>query len=228
MKSGIVHSDAPVLLVGAGHTEKSVLLDALQGASRIVAADGGAAQVLDLGFVPNAVIGDMDSLAADVQARLPDGVLHRIPEQDSTDFDKALRSICAPLVLGYGFLGARLDHQLACMTVLARRPDRRCVLVGDTDIIVLAPPALALDLPAGTRVSLYPLARVMGDSDGLHWPIGGLEFAPDGVVGTSNRATGPVRLTMAGPGMLLILPRAVLPELCRALGQSRAEWPARA
>ena len=226
MKSGIVHSDAPVLLVGAGYTGKSVLLDALQGASRIVAADGGAAQVLDLGFQPDAVIGDMDSLPAAVQARLPDGVLHRITEQDSTDFDKALRNIRAPLVLGYGFLGARLDHQLACMTVLARRPDRRCVLVGEADVIVLAPPELALDLPVGTRVSLFPLAQVTGSSDGLHWPIGGLEFAPDGVVGTSNRATGPVRLRMSAPGMLLILPRAVLPELRRGLGQSRAKWPA--
>ncbi|MDJ0820869.1 MAG: thiamine diphosphokinase [Paracoccaceae bacterium] len=228
MKSGIVHSNAPIVLVGAGSIKKSVLLDALQGASRIVAADGGAAQVLDLGFVPEAVIGDMDSLPLEVQAQLPAGVLHPIAEQESTDFDKALRNINAPLVLGYGFLGARLDHQLACMTVLARRPDRRCVLVGEEDAIVLAPPELALDLPEGTRVSLFPMASVEGTSEGLHWPIDELAFAPDDVVGTSNRVTGPVRLTMTGPGMLLILPRVALPALCRGLAQSRAEWPARA
>ena len=37
-------------------------------------------------------------------------------DQDTTDFDKALRHIKAPVVIGAGFSGARTDHALAAFT----------------------------------------------------------------------------------------------------------------
>jgi len=172
------------------------------------------------GLMPTAVIGDFDSLGAEAMARIPANRLHRIDEQDCTDFDKALRHILTPLVLAVGFTGARLDHELAVYNALVRLADRPAVVIGEHDICFHAPATLRLDLPAGTRVSLFPMTKVTGQSTGLRWPIGGLGFAPDGRVGTSNAATGdPVTLTMDGPGMLVILPRlmlrAVIPALVR-------------
>jgi thiamine pyrophosphokinase len=63
---------------------------------------------------------------------------------------------------------------------------------------------------SGDRFSLFPMAGVTGRSEGLKWPIAGLQFAPDARGGTSNQALGPVRLQMDGPGMLVIVPRARL------------------
>jgi thiamine pyrophosphokinase len=54
-------------------------------------------------------------------------------------------------------------------------------------------------------------------SEGLRWPTGGLDLRPDGMIGTSNMVTGPVRLDPEGPGMLVILPRGVLPLAVGAL-----------
>jgi thiamine pyrophosphokinase len=155
-------------------------------------------------------------------------VLHPIAEQDSTDFDKALRHIDSPLVLGVGFSGARLDHELGSMTVLTRHPDRRCILIGEDTIVLLCPPDITLDLPEGSAVSLYPMADVGCYSDGLRWPTTGLRFAPDARVGTLNKATGPVTLRPDAPKMLLILPRAALDVTIRAVLASRATWPVRA
>ncbi|MBW4984828.1 thiamine diphosphokinase [Mameliella sp. CS4] len=228
MKSKIVHSDAPVLLVGGGEVDDAVLARAVQAAEVVVAADSGAAVVLAQGRMPDAVYGDMDSLAPEVQARLDPGVLRPIAEQDSTDFDKCLRHISAPLVFGYGFLGKRLDHQLAAMTVLAARADVRCVLIGAEDVTLLCPPELVLDLAPGTRLSLFPMAPVTGRSEGLRWPIDGLNFAPSGPVGTSNEVTGPVRLSMDAPAMLLILPVECLNALLAGLAAAPGGWPARA
>ena len=74
-----------------------------------------------------------------------------------------------------------------------------------------------------------PLGPVQGRSIGLEWPIDGLNFAPGGRIGTSNRATGPVALEMAGPEMLLILPRSlVAPLVAQLLRPEHAPWPARA
>ena len=228
MKTPVVTSPKPVLLVGGGPCDPEALRAALAVCPVRVAADSGASHLLAMDATPNAVIGDMESLSELAKAWLPADVLHPIAEQDSTDFDKALRNIDAPLVIAHGFLGARLDHQLAALTVLARRPERRCLLVGRHDVAVLAPPALALDLPAGTRVSLYPMAPLTGRSSGLRWPIDGLTLAPDDLVGTSNEAVGPVRLCFGKPGMVLILPLDQLSELLLALEAHPAGWSARA
>ncbi|SDD15819.1 thiamine pyrophosphokinase [Ruegeria marina] len=202
---------------------------ALNRASLLVAADSGALVALAAGRMPDAVIGDMDSLPDLERAHVPIERLHQIAEQDSTDFDKALRHIDAPLVLGVGFTGSRVDHQLASFNTLVRRADRRCILIGIEQIVFLAPPLLELPLEPGNLVSVFPMARVAARSQGLHWPLDGLEMAPDGVIGTSNSATGPLRIETAAPGLLVMLPRTALDAVIQALlAPGSGRWPARA
>lgn len=187
----------------------------LERTARVVAADGGAARALDFGRPPDLVIGDFDSFTPD--PRLPEARLLRIAEQDSTDFEKCLQHVSAPRVLALGFMGRRMDHSLAVLSALVARVPGWCVLIGEHDIVVHCPPRLALDLVPGSRLSLYPLRRVTGRSQGLQWPIDGLTFAPDARIGTSNRVTGPLRLDLDGEGMLLILPRGGLLPLLEGL-----------
>ena len=210
MIAPVVESDARVTLLGGAGFDPGTLRACLSLAPGLVAADGAARDALAAGLMPDAVIGDFDSLDPGTRAGLPEDRLHHVPEQETTDFEKALSRIRAPLVLAVGFTGRRLDHELAVYNALVRRPGQRCIVVGAEDICFPAPPTLALDLPEGTRVSLFPLARVTGRDTGLAWPIAGLDFAPDGRVGTSNMATGPVRLEFDAPGMLVILPRSAL------------------
>ncbi len=222
----IVVSSEPITLVGAGRAFESDLETCLKVAPGLVAADGGALVCLAQGHMPQVVIGDMDSLSASGMAAIPQERIHHIAEQDSTDFDKSLRHISAPVIVGVGFTGARLDHQLACFNALVRHADRRCVLLGETDIAFLAPPNIALPLTAGTRVSLFPMGLVEGVSEGLKWPIGGLVFTPDGQIGTSNIATGPLEIEMTSPKMIVIMPRVCLEMVVRALETQPAQWPA--
>ena len=212
----LLRSTQPVTLIGGAAIRPEDLGDALAVAPTLVAADSGADAALDAGLEPVLVVGDMDSIRSKTRARLGERI-HEIAEQDSTDFDKVLRSVEAPLMIGVGFLGARLDHELAAMAVLARS-SRRCVLIGPHDVVFAAPPAVTLDLAPGTRVSLFPLRRVTGRSEGLRWPIDGIDFAPDGPIGTSNQATGRVRMWFDGPGMLVVLPRPCLDAVVGALG----------
>lgn len=217
MDNAIVESHHGVTLVGGAPVTAAALALALTHAPRLVAADGGADRLLRLGHLPEAVIGDMDSLSAPAQVRLA-GRIHRIAEQETTDFDKALRSISAPFVLGLGFAGARLDHGLAVLNGLARHPDRRCLILSGQDVAFLAPLRLELALPPGSRLSLFPLGPVSGTSEGLRWPIDGLRMAPDGMIGTSNQVVAPrVRLGFDAARMLVILPRVRLPAVLAAL-----------
>ena len=133
-------------------------LRALALAPRLVAADGGADSALALGQTPDLAVGDFDSISDAARRVLGPARLHHDPDQETTDFDKALAVEAADLVLAVGFTGARLDHTLAAMSTLARHPQRRVVIDSGTDLCLLCPPRLALDLPAGSRVSLFPLA----------------------------------------------------------------------
>ena len=217
MNRVIVESLQGVTLAGGGPFGKALLARASAVAPVIVGADGGADRLLRLGAEPVAVIGDFDSITKAAQKRLA-GRLFPIEEQETTDFDKALRSIKAPFVLGLGFAGARLDHGLAVLNALVRQPAQRCVLLSPQDVCFLAPLELQLDLPKGSRISLFPMGAVTGESAGLRWPIKGLSFAPDGIIGTSNEVVGPVRLRFSQQRMLVILPIRSLAQALNGLG----------
>ena len=217
MNQPIVQSSGGITLVGGGGVSPALFRDATKYAPRIVAADSGADRCLRLGAVPEAVIGDLDSISPSARAQLGPDRLHLIAEQETTDFDKALRSVRAPFVLGVGFLGGRLDHALAVLNALVQRPEI-CVLLGAQDAVFHMPARLDLSLARGDRFSLFPMADVTGESEGLDWPLQGLRFAPGGRIGTSNRVTrGRVQVQMSGPGMLGIVPRRRLGAVLQAL-----------
>lgn len=222
----IVHKTEPVTLIGGAEVTKPALALAMALAPAVVAADGGADTALAHEVMPEAVIGDFDSLSDAARAQIPESHLHQIDEQDSTDFDKCLRNIVAPLVIGVGFSGAQLDHQLAAYNTLVRHPHQRCLLLGSEELVFLAPPSIQLPLDVDCPISLFPMGAVEGISDGLRWPIAGLNFAPDGRVGTSNHTTGPVHLSLTAPKMLVILPQEVLEIAAQALLDTVPRWPA--
>ncbi len=221
--TGIVAQNEPVALIGGAGFSVADLQLAKRHAKTLVAADSGADRLLSQGVIPDAVIGDMDSLSAGAAAALADR-LHPVDEQDTTDFDKALRSIDAPLVLAFGVTGGLFDHELAVMHSLLRHPARRCVVVGAETLVFLCPPQFVLDLPAGTRLSLFPFDEVRVQSTGLRWSTQGLRFHPMSRIGTSNEVSGLVELIADKPAMLTILPREALGAVIGAMVVA-PRWP---
>jgi thiamine pyrophosphokinase len=218
MNSPIVQTTQGITLAGGGPFGRRDLGLCLSRSPVAVAADGGADRLLRLGVVPAAVIGDFDSISDAARSKIPMESQYLVPEQSTTDFDKALRGIVAPFVLALGFAGARLDHGLAAMHTLVSHPGRRCILIGPNDIAFAAPSRLELSLGPGEPLSLFPMAPVTGQSEGLEWPIAGLSFSPAGQIGTSNRVVARrVVLEFDSPGMLVILPRRRLDAAIRAL-----------
>ena len=206
----IVETGSFVMILGAGAPDPADIDEVAALAPVLVAADGGAGFALKAGKVPDAVIGDFDSVSGEVLKQVPGDRLHRIEDQVDTDFEKCLARIAAPLLLAVGFTGERLDHQLAAYSALLRFPQKRCIIIGPRDLVFLAPAEVQLDLELQSPIALFPLVPITGRSKGLLWPIDGLDFAPGGRLGTSNTVTGPVQLQMDRPGMLVILPRAAL------------------
>ncbi len=218
MKAVIVQSQDAISLVGGGPVTRRDLAYATARAPALVAADGGADRLLAAGRMPTAVIGDFDSISEAGRRAIAPDRQYRIDEQETTDFDKALRSVSAPFVLALGVTGARLDHGLAVLNALVRHHGCPCFVISATDVVFHVGRAVDLKLVVGDRLSLFPMAPVQGSSTGLHWPINGLKFAPGGMIGTSNIVSArQVLLRFDQPGMLVILPRVRLDAAISAL-----------
>ena len=89
----------------------------------ILAADGGADAALAAGVIPDAVIGDLDSVSHRLRRQLKDTPFIHIKRQDNTDLEKALdwltiQQFNACTIVGA--TGGRLDFTLG--NILAVRP----------------------------------------------------------------------------------------------------------
>lgn len=183
--------DRPLAIVGGGVVETELLQDLAQRGLALVAADGGADAVARAGLVPEAILGDLDSLTDRAGWEERTRVIH-IPEQITTDFQKALYSTSAAVTLALGMTGKRLDHTLAALSaVLQYAPSRRILLVDEVDVALAVTGCIAFEAMPGERVSIHPLLPIrFRRSSGLLYPMDDLLLEPGGLIGTSNQATG--------------------------------------
>jgi thiamine pyrophosphokinase len=204
-------------LLGGAAVDRDILSQALRLAPQLYCADGGANTAVKLGVSPVAVIGDLDSISSEAEAKL-DCPVHLVEDQNSTDFEKCLGFIPDNILICLGFLGQRLDHSLAAMNALAKFPNKRAILVGDGDICFLAPREIDFKAEVGDRVSLFPLTRTHAKSRGLLWPLDRLEFTPTGQIATSNQAARTmVQLYDISGSALVILPVRFLDQIVKRM-----------
>lgn len=195
----MVKYQQPLLLIGGGDVNWTLLTSFVDKGLPLVAADGGANGLAEHGITPHMIIGDLDSIDARTRSENATRLLE-ISEQHSTDFEKALYATDAPLYLAFGFLGRRFDHSLAALHGLLKyRAQKRIILVDQVDMVWIPgrTEIFEMDLPVGTRFSIYPLEPVRFEtSQGLEYPLDGLLLRQGVAIGTSNRVCGQtVRIT---------------------------------
>ena len=209
----------PMAIVGGGAVDPALLADLAAHGVALVGADGGADAIGDAGLLPAAIIGDLDSLRDRAAWEGRSRVIH-IPEQITTDFQKALYSTSAPVTLALGMTGKRLDHTLAALSaVLQYAPSRRLLLVDEVDVALAVVGPISFEAGLRERVSIHPLLPIrFSHSTGLYYPMDGLLLEPGGLIGTSNEGTsGPVEIVpVDDTPWLLILGRERLWDLIQA------------
>ena len=145
----------------------------------------------------------------------------RLSGQDDTDFEKCLRLINAPLIVGVGFLDGRLDHSLAALDSMARlEHDRPVLLAGSHDVVLRLRGNIKLLLDQGCRVSIWPLGcQHFIRSEGLDWPLDDLTMQMGRRTGTSNRTNAETISITAGKGdgYLVIVPLAAFDKVLNAV-----------
>jgi thiamine pyrophosphokinase len=196
--------------------------DLLRPDDLIIAADGGTRHALAIGVIPRVVIGDLDSLSPDEQARVKatgSRVIRFSPRKDETDLELALLHAAhedATEILVLAALGGRLDQTIANLLLLAlpelKGRDVRIVAGAQTAFLIYAPrggpdesDGVLIEGQPGDTVSLIPLG---GDAlgvtaEGLEWPLreDHLRFGP--ARGVSNMLTAERARVRVRQGLLL-------------------------
>ncbi|HKX76314.1 MAG TPA: thiamine diphosphokinase [Acidimicrobiia bacterium] len=179
----------------------------------VIAADSGLHHASRLGLRVDVVIGDLDSVEAEVLTRHAEArIVSHSPQKDRTDLELALEaalSLDPTRVIVVGGSGGRLDHLLANAALLAAEKfaqvDMMWMAAGSAVHVVRA--ALEIHGSQGDTVSLLALGgQVSGvTTRGLQWALvdATLEFGT--TWGVSNRMTGPVARVQVRQGMLLVV-----------------------
>jgi thiamine pyrophosphokinase len=210
----IISYEGLLVIVGGGTVDLDLLRDLYLSGAHLVGADGGADQIVAAGLRPEAIIGDFDSLK-NVDEWLGRTRLVRIPEQDTTDFEKALYSTSAPVTIALGMTGKRFDHTLAALDAVTKyAKDRVIILVDEADIAMGLVGPFSFEVAPRERVSVHPLLPMrFKRSVGLKYPLDSVRLAPGERTGTSNEAVdGPFRIEPEGRARpwLLVLDRKYL------------------
>lgn len=193
-------------------------LASVRAANLIIAADGGARRLLDLGITPHYLVGDLDSLPQETVARLTSAgcQLQRHPaDKDATDTELAIAlaldqgATHIDLVGATG--GARLDHSLANVLLLAADwpAGVRLRLVEATATALVVRAGQSVDVPGavGDIVALLPLAGPACGitTRGLQYALAGEDLAFGRARGVSNVLTAPVASISLAAGLLLVI-----------------------
>ena len=101
------------VILNGNFPKESSLIDMINDSGFIIAVDGSANKLIDLGIIPDVIIGDFDSLQA---KRIKNVKLIETPDQNKTDFRKTLDWCIEKNILNisiFGISGKSDDHFLA-------------------------------------------------------------------------------------------------------------------
>ena len=211
-------SGLTVLVVLNGDIDSAFLAQQLATADRVVAADGGAAAVTAAGGVCDIIVGDGDSLGeagfARARAANPEVEIRRFPTaKDATDAELALRTALEVdpdhIVVVGAFGGARLDHELATVMLLANPDwrDREVVLADDSREVRLVTDRTEIHGRTGDIVTLLAVGGPVGNvhSKGLRYELAGHGLEVGTSLGVSNELAESGASLEVGSGTLLVV-----------------------
>ncbi len=183
--------------------------------SGIICADSGAGHLYSIGIIPHVIIGDMDSLTAEMLEYFKERgcKIIRYPEaKDETDTQLALEyafGMAPDEIYLFGAIGTRIDHTLANISLLVygAKKGMNVRFIDEWCEASIVSRELVIDGEPGQTVSLLPFSDVVKGItlDGFEYPL------KDGVMevgrpyGISNRLTSKRGVISVSTGYLLVI-----------------------
>lgn len=216
-----------VIIAGGDFPKKDYPRLVLREADRIICCDGNALKAFlrnrgtifgDESRLPDAVVGDLDSLRPGLAERYRDLLVH-IKEQDDNDLSKAFHYVIDSFpdvdsITLLAVTGKREDHTLGNLGQLmefARFIDRkglnvRLEAISDYSTIIPLTDSCELFVGEGRTVSIFsPDNSLNIKSEGLVWQTGGVVFDNWWQASLNRASDDLVRLTFSHRSIALLI-----------------------
>ncbi|MFZ5855878.1 MAG: thiamine diphosphokinase [Chloroflexota bacterium] len=187
----------------------------------LIAADGGTRHILDLGWTPSIIIGDLDSATFDLRPLTDAGtqIIQHPRDKNETDLELALDHAvglgCHEIVI-LAALGGRLDQTLGNIAILSdeRLSTFDLRLDNGVESAQFCRARSEVQGRRGDLVSLIPWGgEVTGvRTEGLRWPLSNEMLVPHKTRGISNEMTGDIAHVQIESGLLLVIHRRLITE----------------
>jgi thiamine pyrophosphokinase len=191
------------------------LVDCIDSADYVIAADGGGVVLHAQGRAPHLLIGDLDSIddASYAFFRTAGTEIRQYPrEKDETDLELALLAAVAngahDIAL-FCVLGGRWDHTLATIAMLSMPmlKDINVRIYADGQVLSLIRDAMRIQGTIGDIVSLLPMTPTVNGitTTGLAYPLNDATLYFERSRGVSNVLTAHEATVVIRDGLLLLV-----------------------
>lgn len=193
-------------ILAGGHVAPTPRLKTQIAGSRVIAADSGMRHADALDLDVELWVGDFDSSPPELLARHADVPREAFPAAKAkTDTELAVEAAVArgatEIVVAGGF-GGQADHALShLLLAVSLRQQGFGVLVtsGTEEAWPLIPGDLAIDVPAGSRMSVLAFSALDAISlRNVEWPLDRRNVPLGSTLTLSNVALGPVAIRLEG------------------------------
>lgn len=163
-----------VILANGEFPSHPLPLSILENCGYLVYCDGAVNNLAKTNKIPNAIVGDCDSLSEENQERFSE-IIHRISEQDTNDLTKAVH-FCTERgrkkITILGATGKREDHTIANISLLCEyMKDCDVEMVTDYGIFVGIDSPSVFESRKGQQISLFCIDKCIVSSHNLVYPI---------------------------------------------------------
>lgn len=164
-----------VILAAGDYPTATTPLQVLERAKYVVCCDGGADAYIERGGIPDAIVGDGDSLSKKNRTRFA-SIIHYSPDQETNDQTKAVEYLISrghTDIAIVGATGKREDHTLGNIALLAeyQRKGVRVRMYTDYGIFRPCSGRASFASHKGQAVSIFNISAKGLRSTGLEYPI---------------------------------------------------------
>lgn len=196
-----------VVLAAGTYPTHALPLQILANADTVVCCDSAAERFLAEMGIPNAIVGDGDSLPEELKQRYAH-LWHPENEQETNDLSKAVRYLMRQGEKRFAIVGAtgkREDHTLGNISLLIEyiRQGAEAQMFTDFGAFIPCSGSSTFNVSVGQQVSIFNFGATGFKSQGLKYPI--YDFT-NWWQGTLNEATGQQISIEANGDYLVYLP----------------------
>lgn len=164
-----------VILGNGDYPSHPYPLNVLRQAPYVVCCDGAADEYIRHGFLPDAIIGDGDSLSPENREKFAT-IFHQVKDQETNDQTKAVRFLKAQgkqQIAIIGGTGKREDHTLGNISLLTdyMQEGLKVRMITDHGIFIPACNTQVFTSEPGQQVSIFNFGAKGLKAEGLIYPL---------------------------------------------------------